>query len=123
MTKRLGIVLFILLFAGSAALAQENAFHFSGYMFGDYYYVAKNHREDIKGENGFWFRRIYFTVDKGLNESFDIRFRLEMNSPGDFTSSNKLTPFVKDAFVRWKKGNNQVLFGISPSPTWEFIES
>ena len=59
-------------------LSAENAgFKFSGLAFGDYYWVTDNHIEDIEGENGFWFRRIYFTVDKDLGESFDLRFRLE----------------------------------------------
>ncbi|MGQ9618288.1 MAG: hypothetical protein ACUVUG_04910 [Candidatus Aminicenantia bacterium] len=29
---------------------------------------------------------------------------------------------MKDAYLQWKKGKSAVLFGISPTPTWEFIE-
>ncbi len=104
-------------------LAEVAGFTFSGLMFGDYYYVIDNHRESIVDKNGFWFRRIYFTVDKGLSESFDVRLRLEFNSPGDFVSDTRLEPFVKDAYVRWKNDKYQALFGIVPSPTWDFIES
>ncbi|MCK4967090.1 hypothetical protein KAS50_08665, partial [bacterium] len=49
---------------------------FSGYMFGDYYYVAKNHNEDNEGKNGFWYRRIYLTADRKLNDEFSVRFRM-----------------------------------------------
>ena len=102
--------------------AEYGGFKFSGLAFGDYYWFATDHIEDIEGQNGFWFRRIYFTVDKDLGDSFDVRFRLEMNSPGDFSDSLKLEPFVKDIYVRWKNPTTQVLLGLSPTPTWELIE-
>ncbi len=102
--------------------ADVAGFSFAGLMFGDYYYVAANHRQSIEDENGFWFRRIYFTTDKGLSESFDTRLRLEFNSPGDFVSNARLEPFVKDAYVRWKKDQYQILFGIIPSVTLDVIE-
>ena len=116
------LLLSIFLLCPFPIFADIAGFSFSGLMFGDYYYVAANHRESIEDENGFWFRRIYFTVDKSLNESFDTRLRLEFNSPGDFVSNTRLEPFVKDAYVRWKKDNYQALFGIIPSPTWDVIE-
>lgn len=97
-------------------------YKFSGYMFGDYYYVVNHHDSTYEGQNGFWFRRIYFTYDNKINEEFSIRLRLEFNSP-DFTkNSDKLTPFVKDAYLKWKFKNNALILGISPTPTWELIE-
>ena len=96
----------------------------SGYMFGDYYYVLKNHDESLKDQNGFWFRRIYFTYDYNYNENLFLRFRLELNSPGDFKTKDKIKPFVKDAFLGLNLNkNHKAYFGISPSPTWEFIEN
>jgi hypothetical protein len=94
----------------------------SGYMFGDFYYVAANHNKDLQDQNGFWFRRIYFTYDQALSENFDIRFRIEMNSAGDFTTKTKLNPFVKDAYLKWKRDRHSIIFGISPTPTWDVIE-
>jgi hypothetical protein len=94
----------------------------SGYMFGDYYYVAKNHDSEIEGKNGFWFRRIYFTYDQSLSEEFSIRFRLELNSPGDFTTSSKLEPFLKDGYLRWSKSRHSILLGLSPTPMWNHLE-
>lgn len=94
----------------------------SGYMFGDYYYMAGNHNEDLEGTNGFWMRRIYVTYDKGLSEAFSMRFRIEMNSAGNFTSKAKLTPVVKDAYLKWKNGQHSIYLGISGTPTWGVIE-
>jgi len=119
-TPWLLFALFILTVTNSA-FAQENG-KISGYMFGDYYYVASNHNEDLQDANGFWFRRIYLTYDQGLSEDFAIRFRIEMNSAGDFTSKTKLEPFVKDAYLKWKHHRHSIIFGISPTPTWNVVE-
>ena len=116
------LLLSILLLCPIPIFADVAGFSFSGLMFGDYYYVVSNHRESIEGENGFWFRRIFFTVDKSLGESFDTRLRLEFNSPGDFVTNARLEPFVKDAYIRWKNDQYQALFGIIPSPTLDVIE-
>jgi len=95
---------------------------FSGLMFGDFYYVASNHIKDIEGQNGLWFRRIYFTYDRNLSGDFSVRFRMELNSPGDFKSKNNLEPYVKDAHLKWSKGSHSVLLGISPTLAYEFID-
>jgi hypothetical protein len=101
--------------------AGENKF--SGYMFGDYYWAAANHDTLVENSNGFRFRRIYFTYDRALNEDFSVRFRLEMNSRGDFMSTTKVLAInVKDAYLKWKYNNQSIYLGISPTPTWERIE-
>lgn len=94
----------------------------SGLLFGDYYWAAANHNQDIEGENGFWIRRIYLTYDRKLSDSFSSRLRLEMNSDGDFTSGGKMIPSVKDAYLKWKKDNQQVIAGISSTPTFGLVE-
>jgi len=48
--------------------------------------------------------------------------RYEMNSPGDFTTSSKLEPAIKDLYVRWRNGQNDVYLGIAGTPIWGFIE-
>ncbi len=96
---------------------------FSGYMFGDFYYNISNNRSDLKGQNGFWFRRIYFTYDFKISDSWSTRLRLEMNSPGDFKTSDTLKPYIKDAYLTYKRKNHTITLGISPTPTWEYIES
>lgn len=102
---------------------QNRAVEVSGYAFGDYYWMAGNHNQNFEDRNGFWIRRAYLTFDKQLNDAIDMRFRFEMNSAGDFTTKKKLTPFIKDAWVRWKyTGNHRALVGIQPSPTKEVLE-
>lgn len=96
---------------------------FSGLMFGDYYYIAQNHRESIEQQNGFWLRRIFFTFDHTFSRTVTGRFRLEMNSPGDFTSRSNLTPYVKDAYIRVTRGRHAVTLGIQPTPTYEVVDA
>jgi hypothetical protein len=95
---------------------------FSGYMFGDYYWAAKSHNPDIEDKNGFQFRRIYLTMDKNVNENFDIRFRLEAGNPGDFSSTSKIEPFAKDAWLRYKNGAHSIYMGLSPTPSVELVD-
>lgn len=91
-------------------------------MFGDYYYVVMNHDFAYKGQNGFWFRGVYFTYDYDISDKFSTRLRVEYNSP-DFTKkSANLTPYVKDAYLKLKFEKFSLLLGISPTPTWELIE-
>ena len=110
-------ITFSLAFAGD-----KPAGKFSGYMFGDYYYILKNHKSELQKRNGFWLRRIYFTYDRKLDDAFSVRLRLEMAHPGDFTTKAAAVPFVKDAYLKYKSGQHQIILGISPTPTWELIE-
>lgn len=107
---------------GMAKADGQPAGKFSGYMFGDYYYVAANHNVDWEKLNGIWFRRIYFTYDRNLSEAFSVRFRLEMAHPGDFSTKATAVPFVKDAYLKYKTGKNQIILGISPTPTIEIYD-
>ena len=102
---------------------EEPSWKISGIMFGDYYAVADHHREDVKDENGFWFRRIYLAYDHTFSKKLSARFRFEMNSAGDFQSRSLLTPYVKDAYIRYMLGRQAVMFGIAATPTFEAIES
>ena len=104
---------------------------FSGLMFGDYYWYDKWHQDEIsdanpnsvEGQQGFQFRRIYVTYDLSFSEKLSTRFRLEMNSNGQFINNN-LEPFVKDAHLRWTyTGKQQATLGIAPSLTFDWLES
>ena len=95
---------------------------FSGLVFGDYYYVVENHDMSIKDQHGFWFRRIYFTYDYTYDQNWSARFRLEMGNEGDFKSSNKMTPIVKDAWLRYKFARQSIYLGMSGTPTFGLIE-
>jgi len=116
-----------MLFIAGPVAAQEvpdwvNRMKISGLAFGDYYDVAANHDESLEGENGFWFRRIYLTFDVEVDDDVDFRVRFENSSPGDFSSSSKIEPSVKDAYVRWKPADQSVYLGLSSTPTFGTYE-
>jgi hypothetical protein len=94
----------------------------SSRVYADYYWIAANHDADIEGQNGFWFRRIYFTYNYQLSESFSGRLRLEMNSEGDFETSSELAPTLKDAWLQWTNDVHTITAGIAPTPTLELVE-
>lgn len=110
---------FLALFS-SMAFAQGKI---SGYMIGDYYRILAHNNADIKNQNGFWLRRIYFTYDFKISDTWSTRFRIELNSPGDFKTKDTIKPFVKDAYLAWTKGTHSILLGLSPSPAFDYIES
>jgi hypothetical protein len=95
----------------------------SALFFGDAYLVADHHDGAIEGQNGFWFRRAYLTFDFAISEAWSTRLRFESNSPGDFTTSARLDPFVKDAYLAWKASGRELYIGISPSPALESVET
>jgi hypothetical protein len=94
----------------------------SGYAFGDFYYNAE--RDTFKnlsnvafggpkGQNGFQFKRIYFTYDYQISKKFSSRFRLEgaQDNP-----ESKVGVYVRDAYLEWKDAAAMmtVTFGIQP---------
>jgi hypothetical protein len=95
----------------------------SGLVFGDAYAVFDHHDPAIDDQAGFWIRRGYLTFDSRLAGEWSARLRFEVNSPGDFSSSSKLEPFVKDAYLAWKRARHELYLGLSPSPTFDFVES
>jgi len=103
---------------------------FSGLMFGDYYYYYEWHQDQIsdtnptpvEGQHGLWFRRLYFTYDAALSKRLETRFRLEVNSNGQFAGGD-LVPYVKDAYLQWTyRGQQQLVLGIHPSLTFGWLE-
>jgi hypothetical protein len=103
---------------------------FSGLMFGDYYWYYERHQDQIssadptiiEGQHGLWFRRIYFTYDVSYSKSLATRFRLEVNSDGEFAGGD-LVPYVKDAYLRWTyKGDQRLTLGIHPTLTFDWLD-
>lgn len=118
--KRLAFVVLLLTVWPNALHGQGRL---SGLVFGDFYYIAGHHDTALKDQNGFWIRRIYFTYDRDLEDNLALRFRLEMNSPGDFRAGEAV-PYVKDAYLRWKLTEQHELYlGISPSGLFYLCES
>jgi len=114
------LVLMVLIFA--LPLRAQTGVEFSGLLYGDYFAILNNHIEELEGENAFQFRRIYLTFEQDLSDKFDYRIRMEFRNSGDFTTKDKMEPFIKDAYLRWSKNNHSILFGISSSPTWGVVE-
>jgi hypothetical protein len=121
--RGLGILFFMLLISDS--IADEGKIN--GYFFGDYYYVAKYHDEAFEKLNGFQYRRVYLTYDKGLSDAFAVRFRLEMNSPSfpPKDKNERLAPYIKHGYLKWTqaKWRTNAFFGQSGTPTWETVET
>ena len=97
-------------------------FRISGLVYGDYYYVASSHRDDLEGQNGFWIRRLYLTYDHTLSKSFSLRARLEANGKGDFRSTGVNTPYVKDLWLKWGFGRHSLTFGMAPTANIDFVD-
>jgi hypothetical protein len=98
-------------------------YKFSGLMFGDYYYFSQDHDPKWAGQQGFWFRRIFFTFDYTFTPKITTRLRLEANSNGKLAGGS-LTPYVKDAYLRWTYYRRQhATLGIQPTSGIEFVES
>jgi len=103
--------------------AEAAPFKISGLVYGDYYYVAGNHRDELESQNGFWIRRLYFTYDHTLSKAFSLRVRLEANSKGDFASTGVNTPYVKDAWLKWALGAHALTFGLAPTANIDFVDA
>jgi len=113
----------LLLLLSVSLFAQEKPVVISGLAFGDYYVVPSHHDERVEGMNGFWIRRGYLTVDRALSDELFARIRFELNQAGDFRTNATLEPYVKDAFIRWRRSPALELYiGLSPSPAIETVE-
>jgi len=98
---------------------EESKGKVSGYMFGDFYYNLSDPDTSVN-YNGFRFRRIYFTYDRDLSETFSVRFRLEMNS----VDGERLEPYVKNAYLAWKNliPNSTIYFGAQGTPLFKVAD-
>ena len=104
-----------------AAPATPQPWRISGLVFGDFYYFSDSHLDEWKDQNGFWFRRAYFTFDYDLSAKFTTRLRFEANSDGELGGA-ALTPYVKDAYIRAVLGRQRLFLGISPSASFNWLE-
>ncbi len=122
--RRVVQVILSVVFISTTVFSQDSggSGKFSGLMFGDYYYIFKNHDQELKDNRGFWFRRIYLTYDNDLTDRFSTRLRLEMSNEGDFTSSVAMIPFVKDAYLQYKMDDHAFFLGISQTPALSTVE-
>ena len=120
-----GILLLICLLLSSPAVLWGDAGKISGYFFGDYYYVLKSHDAELENRNGFQYRRVYLNYDRNLSDAFSTRFRFEMNGAAFPTERQKINPYLKNGYLRWKKPEwrTNIYLGLTSNPTWKNVES
>ncbi|MCC7230870.1 MAG: hypothetical protein IT203_10790 [Fimbriimonadaceae bacterium] len=97
---------------------KDNQGKFSGLIFGDYYSVLGHNDSSIKGKEGFWIRRINLVYDRKIGEKLTSQIRMEAKDPGDFSTSQTMDPYLKDAWVRYTENGHKITFGLIPTPTW-----
>ncbi|WP_412068291.1 porin [Rubrivirga sp. IMCC43871] len=109
--------------SATSAFAQPTV-DWSGLAYLDYRYLLASADADAVGDNSFDYRRIYLTADVALDDAFDARVRLEATT-GSTTAQGRPSPFVKDAWVRWRyaETGHRATLGVQPPPVFEVAES
>ena len=108
---------------GVAAQEDEDpAFRVGGLLFGDAYYVVSHHTDEGEGAAGLVLRRGYLTFDADFSDRWFGRLRLEVNQAGEFETYTFEADF-KDLYAGWTVGRHRLLLGLSPTPTFDLIES
>ena len=109
----------------NSARAEEQtlpSFSAGGLLFGDFYSVPSHHSEAGDGATGLVLRRGYATFDSQFTERWFGRMRFELNQSGEFeTYSFDLD--IKDLYLGWNLGRQRLLLGLSPTLTFDLIES
>ena len=119
-----GLILFCLGWLNVVS-AQEETFpsiSVGGLLFGDFYAVPSNHSPEGDGAAGFVLRRGYLTFDSKFNKNWFNRMRFELNQSGEFETYDFEVSW-KDLYTGWNIGRQKLLLGLSPTPTFDLIES
>ena len=93
-----------------------------GLLFGDFYAVPSNHLPEGDGAAGLVLRRGYLTFDADFTENWFGRMRFELNQSGEF-ETYRFDATIKDLHLGWNIGRQKLLLGLSPTPTFDLIES
>lgn len=109
----------------NTALAEEQSLpsvEMKGLLFGDIYTVPSHHSEEGDGATGAVIRRGYLTFDSRFTENWFGRMRFELNQSGEFETYD-FEADIKDLHLGWNIGRQKLLLGLSPTPTFDLIES
>ncbi|WP_412060396.1 porin [Rubrivirga sp. IMCC45206] len=109
--------------SATSASAQPTV-DWSGLAYVDYRYLLASADAAAVGDNSFDYRRIYLTADVALDDAFDARVRLEATTRST-TAQGRPSPFVKDAWVRWRYApdGHRATLGVQPPPVFEVAET
>lgn len=115
----------VILASAVSASAQEDITDWlsvGGLLFGDLYHVVSHRTEEGEGATGVVVRRGYLTFDGDFSEQLFGRLRFEVNQAGEFETYTFSVDF-KDLYLGWNVGHQRLLFGLSPTPTFDLFES
>ena len=97
----------------------------SGLAYVDYFYNINGDISNYPGTSnqGFQFRRGYFTYNHRISKKFSSRFRLEYDESAT-TTNDKIGVFIKDAYLRWKDifAGQDLYVGIQRPPSFAVSE-
>ena len=124
MGSRRGWLLAWLCWCNVAAAEQQTppSVSMGGLLFGDLYTVPSHHSEEGDGATGAVIRRGYLTFDSQFTENWFGRMRFELNQSGEF-ETYEFEADIKDLHLGWNIGRQKLLLGLSPTPTFDLIES
>jgi len=95
---------------------------FSGFFFGDLYYIPSHHTAEGDGASGGVLRRLLLTADATLDDDWSARARLEAYHEGAF-ENYELTHRVLDLGMTRKLGDHRLSAGLIPTLTYDVMES
>ena len=122
--KRLGLLFACLLCVPVVVAGDDHlpSMSVGGLLFGDLYFVPSHHTADGDGAVGAVVRRGYLTFDSDFSENWFGRMRFELNQSGELETYDFEVSF-KDLYLGWNLGRQKLLLGLSPTPTFDLIES
>jgi len=94
---------------------------FSGFFFGDLYYIPSHHTAEGDGASGGVLRRLLLTADATLDDHWSARARLEAYHEGAF-ENYEMTHRVLDLGVTRKLGDHRLSAGLIPTITYDVME-
>lgn len=118
--KLVFVFMVVMVFITGFAFAQDNV-TFSGKVYFDYSHdVSKDGPRSVGPNNGFMFRRVYFTANKNIDDNFSVRFRTDADRGAD----SKLRPFIKHVYLKWKDilPASDLYVGMAATPAWRVSE-
>ncbi len=96
---------------------------FSGLAYFDYFYNFERNAGKIseKDQQGFQFRRLFFTADFDVSEKLASRVRLESDG-ANFSGAPRFVSYLKDLYVQYKFENAALFIGLQGTPPIETEE-